>query len=161
MRLATVAIAVFGAAIAGYLTLAGPDPACVIVHGCAVVQSSSYSKLAGIPVAALGLIGYGVILVAQARDTEATRTVAAATALTGAGFSGWLTYVEVFRLEAICAWCVGSAICMSALAVLCIARMLRRPGWGSNAPAHHSRRRGMYIGIGTLLIIVILIVLLT
>ncbi len=124
MRAATVAIAALGAAIAAYLTLAGPDPACVIAHGCAVVQSSTYAKLAGIPVAALGLAGYGVILAAQVRDTEAARTVAATTALTGAGFSGWLTYVEVFRLEAICAWCVGSAVCMTALAVLCTARML-------------------------------------
>lgn len=128
MRLAITVIAAFGAAIAAYLTLAGPDPACVIAHGCAVVQSSTYSKLAGIPVAALGLAGYGVILAAQVRDTEATRTVAAATVLTGAGFSAWLTYVEIFRLEAICAWCVGSAVCMTALAVLCTVRMIGAPG---------------------------------
>ena len=33
-----------------------------------------------------------------------------------AGFSAWLTYVEVARLDAICIWCVGSAVCMALLA---------------------------------------------
>jgi uncharacterized membrane protein len=126
-RWAALAIAASGAAIAGYLALAGPDPACVIARGCSVVQSSSYAKLAGVPVAALGLGGYLVLLAALWRDTETARTLAAAVALTGAGFSGWLTYVEVFRLEAICAWCVASAVCMTALAVLCTVRMLRAP----------------------------------
>ena len=42
----------------------------------------------------------------------------------GAGFSGWLTYVEVVRLDAICIWCVGSAVCMLLLAVLSSVRML-------------------------------------
>lgn len=126
-RSIAIAIAALGAAIAGYLLVAGPDPACVIAHGCSVVQSSSYAELGGVPVAALGLGGYLVLLAALWRDTEGARTLAAAVALIGAGFSGWLTYVEVFRLEAICAWCVASAACMTALALLSTARMLSAP----------------------------------
>ena len=53
-----VASAIAGLAIATYLTIvhyAGGDPVCAIAHGCATVQSSAYAKLAGIPVALLGL----------------------------------------------------------------------------------------------------------
>jgi len=42
-------------------------------------------------------------------------------------FSGWLTFVEVFKLHAICIWCVGSAICMALLAILASARLLTSP----------------------------------
>ena len=62
------------------------------------------------------------------RPPLATRTAGAGLALSGAGFSGWLTYVEVAKLDAICAWCVVSAICMALLAVLTVVRYLRPPG---------------------------------
>jgi uncharacterized membrane protein len=127
LRLASAAVAIIGLGIAGYLTAVhygGGDPVCAIAHGCAVVQSSEYAELAGVPVALLGLIGYAGILVTLLRDDQAARSATALLALTGAGFSAWLTYVEVVRLDAICIWCVGSAICMSVLAVLSSARML-------------------------------------
>ena len=51
----------------------------------------------------------------------------------GLGFSAWLTYVEVGELNAICIWCVGSAICMTLLAGLSVARLLTANPPG---PAH-------------------------
>ena len=113
-----------------YLTIVhytGAAPACAIAHGCEVVQSSAYAKLGGIPVALLGLLGYAAILVTLLRDDETARTATALLALGGAGFSAWLTYVEVARLDAICIWCVGSAICMVLLAGLSVARLLSAP----------------------------------
>ena len=130
LRLATAAVAVVGLAIAGYLTVvhyAGGEPVCAVAHGCATVQQSDYAQLAGIPVALLGLLGYVAILGSLARDGEAWRTATAFLALGGFGFSAWLTYVEVVRLEAICIWCVGSAICMTLLAGLSVARVLSAP----------------------------------
>ena len=127
LRLASAAVAIAGLGIAGYLTAVhygGGEPVCAIAHGCAVVQASEYAELAGVPVALLGLIGYAGILVTLLRDDPAARGATALLALTGAGFSGWLTYVEVARLDAICIWCVGSAICMLLLAALSSARML-------------------------------------
>ena len=106
---------------------AGAEPVCAIAHGCATVQKSSYSELAGVPVAVLGLLGYVGILAALARDGEGRRTAAACISLAGFGFSAWLTYVEVVRLDAICIWCVGSAICMTLLAGLSAARLLAAP----------------------------------
>jgi uncharacterized membrane protein len=128
MRAACAALALVGLGIAAYLTavrLGGGAPACVIAHGCDVVQQSRYAELAGVPVAALGIGGYAAILLSLARDGEGWRTATAFLALAGAAFSAWLTYVEVAVLEAICIWCVASAACMGALAVLAVARVLR------------------------------------
>jgi len=130
MRRSAVAVAVVGLGIATYLTIvhyAGGEPVCAVAHGCATVQKSDYAQLAGVPVALLGVFGYLAILASLIRDTETTRSAAAFLSIGGLAFSGWLTYVEVFELDAICIWCVGSAICMALLAVLSTARMLRSP----------------------------------
>ena len=46
-------------------------------------------------------------------------------ALVGFGFSLDLTYLELFEINAICQWCVGSAVIMTALAVLTGVRAVR------------------------------------
>jgi uncharacterized membrane protein len=127
LRPASAVVAAIGLGIAGYLTAVhydGGAPVCAISHGCATVQQSEYAELAGVPVALLGVLGYAVILVTLLSDGEAARTATAFLALAGVGFSGWLTYVEVVKLDAICIWCVGSAVCMVLLAVLSAARAL-------------------------------------
>jgi uncharacterized membrane protein len=132
-RAASAFVAAVGLGIAGYLTAvhyAGGTPACAVSHGCATVQQSVYAELGGVPVALLGLAGYVAILVSLARDGEAARTVTAFLALAGAGFSAWLTYVELARLDAVCSWCVGSAICMTLLAALSVTRLIRAPPSG-------------------------------
>jgi len=137
MRAAAIGVALAGLGIATYLTVvhyAGGEPVCAVAHGCATVQQSDYAALAGVPVALLGVLGYLGVLAALARDGEAWRTAAAFLSLAGLAFSGWLTYVEVGILDAICIWCVGSAICMALLTLLTIARMLRaEPGGAVSA----------------------------
>jgi uncharacterized membrane protein len=130
VRAAAIGVALAGLGIAAYLTVvhySGGDPVCAVAHGCATVQQSEYASLGGVPVAVLGLLGYVAVLVALARDGEAWRTAAAFLSLAGLGFSGWLTYVELAVLEAVCIWCVGSAICMTLLAGLTVGRLLRAP----------------------------------
>ena len=46
-------------------------------------------------------------------------------ALTGFGFSAYLTYREIFTIKAICEWCVSSAILMTILVILTGIRFLR------------------------------------
>jgi uncharacterized membrane protein len=128
LRLASAALALAGLAISAYLTAvhyAGGTPVCAISHGCAVVQQSRYATVAGVPVAVAGLAGYAAILVTLARDGEDWRAATAFLALAGAGFSAWLTWVEVGILHAICIWCVASAVCMAVLAVLSVIRAMR------------------------------------
>jgi uncharacterized membrane protein len=130
LRTAGLVLAVLGIAVAGYLVYvhyADIDPVCNIAHGCHKVQTSDYAKLAGIPVALLGLLGYVTILAALLVPGEPARMVAALTALVGFGFSLYLTYRELFTIDAICQWCVASAVLMTGLAVLCTWRLLREP----------------------------------
>ena len=95
---------------------------------CETVQSSVWSMLAGVPVATLGLIGYAALFVSYWVTERYHREVGAAAgfgiALIGCGFSLYLTYRELFSIHAICEWCVGSAVCMTALAVLTGIRFL-------------------------------------
>jgi uncharacterized membrane protein len=130
LRNAGVVLAVLGLGVAGYLTYvhyAGITPVCNIAHGCAKVQSSQYAELAGVPVALLGLLGYTGILAALLIPGETARLAAALLAVVGFGFSAYLTYRELFTIDAICQWCVASAVLMTALAVVTVWRVLVLP----------------------------------
>jgi uncharacterized membrane protein len=48
--------------------------------------------------------------------------------LVGFGFSVYLTYLELFVIDAICQWCLASAIVMTLLFLVSTARMLRYVG---------------------------------
>ncbi len=129
---AILVITVIGIGVAGYLVYihyAKISPICLGGHhgqsSCETVQSSVYSKLAGIPVAVLGLIGYVVILGSLAIPGDAGRALGFGVALTGFGFSVYLTYREIFTIKAICEWCVSSAIMMTILMILTGIRFLR------------------------------------
>jgi uncharacterized membrane protein len=135
LRLAGLVLAVVGLGIAGYLTYvhySGASPICEISHGCEKVQTSEWSKLAGVPVALLGLLGYVGILAALLVPGENGVIGAAALSWIGFGFSAYLTYREVFTIDAICIWCVGSAIVLTLLTAVTTARLLRGP---TEAPA--------------------------
>jgi uncharacterized membrane protein len=129
LRTAIAALAVAGLAIAGYLTYvhyAGVQPFCVAGGGsCEKVQTSGYADFAGIPVALLGLAGYALILASLWVPGDGGRTLGTILALTGFGFSAYLTYRELFTIDAICQWCVASALVMTALAALTTWRLLR------------------------------------
>jgi uncharacterized membrane protein len=128
LRAAALLTAVLGVGVAGYLTYvhyAGLQPFCAGgSHGCERVQSSSYASLGGIPVAVLGLAGYLAIAAALIAPGEGARLAAAALAVSGFGFSAYLTYLELFVIDAICQWCVASAVLLTVLAALTVSRLL-------------------------------------
>jgi uncharacterized membrane protein len=127
LRTAALVLAVLGIGVAGYLVYvhyAGIEPVCNIAHGCHKVQTSKYAELAGVPVALLGLIAYVAILAALLARGEAARMLAALVALVGFGFSAYLTYRELFTIDAICQWCVASAVLMTGLAIVCTWRAI-------------------------------------
>ena len=66
---------------------------------------------------------------------EAERLAGALLGLVGLGFSAYLTYLELFVINAICQWCVASAVVMTALTAVLIIRLLREPHPGADAPA--------------------------
>jgi uncharacterized membrane protein len=128
LRIAALVFAALGIGVAGYLTYvhyAGLQPFCAGgSHGCERVQSSTYAALGGIPVAVLGLGGYVGIAAALLAPGELARLSAAALALIGFGFSAYLTYLELFVIDAVCQWCVTSAVLLTVLAVLTVWRLL-------------------------------------
>jgi uncharacterized membrane protein len=136
LRRAMLVLNVIGLGVAGYLTYvhyAGfQNLLCVGGHhgvsSCETVQSSTWSELAGVPVALLGLIGYVGILASQlAPDREESRLVTLGLTLIGVGFSGYLTYRELFSIHAICEWCVSSAIILALLFIGAAIRYVNTP----------------------------------
>jgi uncharacterized membrane protein len=130
LRRLIVLTALLGLAVAAYLTYvhyAALEPICAGgAGGCEKVQSSSYAELAGTPVAVLGVAGYALILASLWVPGDGGRVAGTLLALVGFGFSAYLTWIEVFELEAICQWCVASAVLMTILAVATSSRLVQR-----------------------------------
>jgi uncharacterized membrane protein len=129
LRIAMIVLATVGLGVASYLTYvhySGSPPVCTAGGSCLKVQTSIYSKLAGVPVALMGLIGYVAILASLlAPENESTRLATLAFTLAGFGFSAYLTYRELFSIHAICEWCASSAVIMTILMLLAIWRFMR------------------------------------
>ena len=104
--------------MSAYLTAIHYDEGLLVcgLSECHTVQASDYAEILGVPVALLGLGMYMAVLalVAVRRLRPGLTVVATAAtfglALAGAIFAGYLTYVEVFVLQAVCQWCVVSAV---------------------------------------------------
>jgi uncharacterized membrane protein len=130
LRQVAIVLAVIGLGVAAYLTYVhyeGIKPVCGLGGDCEKVQTSEWADLGGVPVALLGLIGYAAILVTLFIEREEALVAGALIALVGFGFSAYLTYRELFSIDAICPWCVASAVIMTLLAIVTTARLLRAP----------------------------------
>ena len=128
LRRAMIALTGLGLADAAYLTYvhyAGIKPACTAGQSCFKVQTSQWSHVGGVPVALIGLIGYvGIMASLLIRDREETRLATLGMTLIGVGFSGYLTYRELFSIHAVCEWCAASAIILTILLIGAITRYL-------------------------------------
>jgi vitamin-K-epoxide reductase (warfarin-sensitive) len=87
---------------------------------CDIVNRSEYSTVLGIPVAAIGVGGYGVLfaLATVYRSRMQTPPYLLVAALVGLAFAGYLTYVEGYVLET---WCI---LCLSSLALITMITVL-------------------------------------
>jgi uncharacterized membrane protein len=133
--LAIGVLAILGSIDALYLTwvkVAGTKTACAGVGDCEAVKNSIYSEIAGVPIAALGLAMYaliGFLVWIETRRpalTEWLRLAVFGLSLAGLIVSGWLTYVEIEVLQAICPYCVISAILIGAIFALSTIDIIRR-----------------------------------
>ena len=119
LRRVMLVLSVIGLGVATYLTIihyAGLNPACTAGQSCVKVQTSVWSKLDGVPVALLGLIGYiGITISLLVPDREESRLATLGLTLVGFAFSGYLTYRELFSIHAICEWCASSAVILTIL----------------------------------------------
>jgi uncharacterized membrane protein len=141
LRIAIGILSLIGIGIGTYLTYthyAKLNVLCLSSGGCETVQHSQWSKLAGIPVATLGLAGYIGIFISVWLRGELGRAIGFGLALVGFLFSMYLTYREAFTIHAYCQWCLGSAAILTVLAILTTIRMLRTD---SGAPPPAPRRK--------------------
>jgi uncharacterized membrane protein len=127
-------LCLLGLGVAGYLTYVETQDVAAVcgpVGDCNAVQASPYARLFGfLPVGLLGMIGYVAILGAWAvgrfgRNSPAPLARLAALALLGmalfgALFSLYLTYLELYIIRAVCAWCLTSAVIMALLLLLTV-----------------------------------------
>jgi len=138
LRIAAALLAVAGITVATYIAVAesgGGAPKCLAGgSGCETVADSRYSHLAGVDVAVIGIAGYALLLVAALLPGDAGRFGGLLTALIGFGFSLYLTYLELFVIDAICQWCVVSAILMTVSLAVAAPRALAYTGRELAAP---------------------------
>ncbi len=127
-------LAVAGTGVAGYLTYVhwfNKPIACAGFYTCETVAQSSYAWIGGIPVAFFGLLGYLAILavalfwLATGNRFEGRPLLLVwGMSLAGVAYSAYLTYVELFVIDAVCIWCASSAVIMTAVFLVSSAALL-------------------------------------
>lgn len=147
-RMALAVLSLVGVLIAGYLLLhrlglvgrllCGPE------GSCETVQASAYAIFAGMPVPAIGVAGYLVVLLISLLGlrpglTEDRRVTVALVALTlvALAFTAYLNALEAYVIHAWCRWCIASAIVV-ALSFLCALADLATVAGRARAVAAHS-----------------------
>lgn len=133
-------LALIGLIISAYLSLkilGGSDLSyCVTGKDCDIVNNSIYSRIFGIPVSVIGLVGYVLILAISFYSFTKRKkwNLLFYISVIGASFSLYLTYVEIFKIEAICSFCVASLVIILAILILIITKK------SSQAPATSSEK---------------------
>ncbi len=149
---ASAMLALAGSGVAGYLTLVAFDPALLVcgLGDCSTVQNSPYAKIAGVPIALLGLAMYLVLFVLSLarwrwwQRADILTSVNAGIALAGTLYSVYLTYLELFVIHAICQWCVASALIVTGLLLVefwGLRQLLRTAGLSEQMPPLKRGRR--------------------
>ncbi len=128
-------IVVFAAALIGfadssYLTaqhVRGVVPPCVLLSDCERVLTSKYATVGPMPVAALGMLYYGSILVLLIAffDVRDRRILHAVSWLVGAGMLGslYFVYVQAFLIGAWCPYCLVSTAMTAVMFLVAVAIM--------------------------------------
>lgn len=106
-----------------YVETAQVEAVCGPVGDCNTVQQSAYARLFGVlPIGVLGIVGYVFIfatwlIVRLGRQPWSALASLGLLVLTSIGllFSIYLTFLEPFVIGATCAWCLTSAVIMTAL----------------------------------------------
>ena len=116
-------LSVLGIAVSAYLVWAHYQPHDLVcgVGDCLTVQTSEYATISGVSIAWLGVamyLGLAALIVGRRYVRDLTIPASAAIlliALCGALYSAYLTYLELWVIDAICQWCVVSAVLITAI----------------------------------------------
>jgi uncharacterized membrane protein/thiol-disulfide isomerase/thioredoxin len=121
-------LAILGLGVASYLAyveMTHVEAICGPVGECNIVQSSSYAILFGVPIAVWGLLDYLAILALWAGQRYLSGKMASWSslglillALFGTLFSIYLTALELLAIQAVCLWCLSSAVITTLIMIL-------------------------------------------
>lgn len=135
-RIPALILSLLGVANAIYLTIikyANNPQLCIQgVGNCWSVNISRYSELFGIPVALLGAITFSFLTLAiwleNSKHTWSKFIIyfEFGVALFGVMFSAYLTYIELFVINAVCPFCVLSAIIILLIWLRSLVLLLRK-----------------------------------
>jgi uncharacterized membrane protein len=132
LRGIAVFAATVGVGVATYIAIADSgdgSPICIGgSEGCRTVAESSHSHLLGVNIAIFGIGGYLLLLGMALLRGDGARMGGFLLALVGFGYSVFLTYLELLVIDAVCQWCVFSAVLMTVLFAVNAVRMVRYVG---------------------------------
>lgn len=124
--IAVIVLASAGIILSLYLTInfyyGSEFSYCITGTDCDIVKKSAYSKIFGIPVSILGVIGYAAILTAAVTSLSKKKkwNLLFIFSSLGFSFSFYLTYLELFIIKAVCSYCIISAIIITLILILII-----------------------------------------
>ena len=133
-RWAVAVLSLAGLALATYLSVehvTAGAPSCGVTGGCGDVTTSDYAVLLGVPVAFIGVAGYGALLLGTlayiGMDSPSNSLAYAllGMALVGEGLTTYFVYIQAFRIQAYCVYCLASAAIMTSAFALTVYATLR------------------------------------
>jgi uncharacterized membrane protein len=143
-RMGAALMSLVGLFVSGYLYLYKIGRIGTLACGsgaCETVQLSRWSRFAGIEVSLIGVLGYAGLLIltlasVQPRLVERRWPADLLAVLAGIGvlFTAYLTYAELFIIRAVCRWCLGSAVLITAIFLFALLerRRVRRTAPAAN-----------------------------
>lgn len=150
------ALAAAGLLVSAYLTatklLAARVAFCEAGGGCEIVQASRYAWFLGLPTAAWGVVFFAAVGALALLGLSPRRWLwAFGVAVSGVAFGGYLTWIELGVLRAICGWCLTVAVLAAATLGMLLWR--RPPVTGRRSPGRPARLAALGVTLAVVTVI--------
>lgn len=132
----TIGLVILGLLVSTYMTIfkiTSNENMCIGSKDCSIVNASRYSEVNGIPVAVIGMAGYGAllaILLLERKPGPIQRNgtmLFFALSLLGFFFTAYLIFVEIVLIKAYCPFCITSQVAMTLIFILSVVRLIKQP----------------------------------
>ena len=133
-RWAVAVLSLAGLALATYLSVehvTGGEAGCVVSGGCGDVTTSEYAVLLGVPVAFIGVAGYGALLLGTLAylgldsPPDSLAYGLLGMVLLGESLTAYFVYTQAFRIHAYCLYCMASAAIMTSVFAVTVLATVR------------------------------------
>ena len=132
----TIALVIIGLLVSAWMTIykfTNNPNMCAGSGACEAVNTSRYSEINNIPVAIIGVGGYGALLVILLLERrpgfikQNGTMIFFALSLLGFLFTVYLVFVEIVLIKAFCPFCVTSQVAMTLIFILSVVRLIKQP----------------------------------